>query len=69
MKSTRSKPVCDLALEPIYELTEKELDAVCGGANPHPIGEHRVTGKDFQGSPNAGAPGVWGDPEGHPVFD
>jgi hypothetical protein len=51
--------------EGMRDLADKELDEVCGGANPHPVGAHTVTGKDFQGNPNAGAPGVWGD--GHPV--
>jgi hypothetical protein len=52
--------------EGIRDLADKELDEVCGGANPHPEGTHAVTDKVFKGDENAGSPGVWGTPEGHP---
>jgi hypothetical protein len=53
-------------LEHIRDLVDKELDEVYGGANPHTPGVHAVTAKEFKGDENAGSPGVWGRPEGHP---
>jgi hypothetical protein len=45
------------------ELTEAELEAVHGG------GKHAVSEKEFKGSPNAYAPGAWGDTSPPPKFD
>jgi hypothetical protein len=55
--------------EGMRDLPDKELDEVCGGANPHPVTAHDVTGKRFRGDPNAAEPGVWGTPEGHPIWE
>jgi hypothetical protein len=44
------------------ELTEPELEAVHGG-------RHAVTEKPFKGSPNAYAPGAWGDSSPPPPYD
>jgi hypothetical protein len=45
------------------ELTDAELKAVSGG------GRHAVSGKEFNGSPNAYNPGAWADSSPPPRWD